>query len=424
MIAVYGLWHLGCVTAACCSEHIPTVGIDDDIDTLKNLKKGKAPIFEPGLDDIIKENIASGKLEFKNDKVDALSKCKLLWITFDTPINDGDVADVDYVLNKIKKVVSYVQDETILLVSSQLPLGTMKKLKNELKTKKINLAYSPENLRLGNAVEYFKNPDRVIVGVDSQETRQKLSEILEKFEFKIIWMSIESAEMTKHAINGFLAMSVTYANELALICEEFGANMYEVSRGLKSEVRIGPGAYLSPGAAYSGGTLARDIDYLKKISSNIDNKLNLLNSISVSNEIHKDWPIKKLIQHLGSLDSKKIAILGLTYKPNTNTLRRSGNLELAKKIKKMNANVIAFDPMINKEMDEITDNIGIVKSIEDAFENSHAVIIANSYKEYDYCDWNSLVSSMKNKLIIDANGHIYKENKDFPSELIYKTVGV
>ena len=150
----------------------------------------------------------------------------------------------------------------------------------------------------------------------------------------------------------------------------------------------------------------------------------MFNSISICNENHKDWAIKKLIKYLGSLDSKKIGILGLTYKPNTNTLRSSGNLQLANKIKNMNANVIAFDPMLDKQKDGITNNISLVKSIENAFENSYAVVIANSYKEYEHCDWNSLFSSMKNKLIIDANGHINKLNIDFPAKMIYKVVGI
>tara|TARA_B100000519_G_C14260974_1_gene447961 strand:- start:15060 stop:16337 length:1278 start_codon:yes stop_codon:yes gene_type:complete len=424
MITVYGLWHLGCVTAACCSKYIDTIGLDDDDSIINNLKKGHAPIFEPGLDALINENIKSDRLGFTMDKDEALSESELVWVTFDTPIDERDKADVDYVLNKIKGAASHMQDDAILLISSQLPAGTIQLLRDDFHTNKLNLAYSPENLRLGKAIDSFNNPERMIIGIDSIDAKNKLSKILSKLDNDIIWMSIESAEMTKHAINGFLAMSVSYANELSSICEKVGANMQDVSKAMKSEIRIGPSAYVSPGSAYSGGTLARDVEYLKELGENTKDDLKLISSISKSNESHKKWPLRILFDIFGTLESKKITILGLTYKPNTNTLRRSGHLEMAKQLLVMKACVVAYDPMLEKNVVGLPNDISLTKSIESAFQDTSAVIVANSYSNYKDFDWNHLISLMRKEIILDPNRYIYKFLTHPIENLIYKSVGV
>ena len=263
-VCVQGLWHLGSVTAAClASVGHEIVGLDSDQTVISSLNEGKAPLFEPDLNPLITEGIQSGRLRFTSDMSTACKDAEILWVTFDTPVDDDDVADVNFVLNQVKSAVMLLSDGALVLVSSQLPVGSIAALENFIKeiapNKHISFASSPENLRLGKALNVFLHPDRIIVGTRSAEDRIALEKLLSPITEKIEWMSVESAEMTKHAINAFLATSVTFANEIAAICELVGADAKEVERGLKSESRVGPKAYLSPGGPFAGGTLARDI---------------------------------------------------------------------------------------------------------------------------------------------------------------------
>ena len=268
-ICVQGLWHLGSVTAAClASVGHDVVGLDGDSNNISNLNQGKAPLFEPGLDEMIQNEINQGHLRFAQNSREALADVELLWVTFDTPVDEEDHADVEFVLGKIKIVLPELNDRTVVLISSQIPVGSIKKLEHFVKDnyikKQICFAYSPENLRLGKSIDVFLNPDRIVVGTRNDGSKERLKKLFSPITNKIEWMSVESAEMTKHAINAFLATSVTFANELAAICELYGADAKEVERGLKTESRIGPRAYLSPGGPFAGGTLARDIDSLDK----------------------------------------------------------------------------------------------------------------------------------------------------------------
>ena len=259
-VVVLGLWHLGCVTAACCGEHFEVVGLDFEEDTVTKLQGGRAPILEPGLDELIRSGLKSGRLSFTSSEQKALEEADVLWVCYDTPVDDNDVPDVEFVLARIERCLSHLSAGGIVLISSQLPAGTCRRLQEKHAAKAISFACSPENLRLGKALGIFRDPDRVVAGVSGGRERKILAELFAPFACdRILWMSPESAEMTKHAINAFLALSVTFANEIARLCEAVGANAHEVEQGLRSESRIGPKAYLRPGSAFAGGTLARDV---------------------------------------------------------------------------------------------------------------------------------------------------------------------
>ena len=271
-VCVYGLGHLGSVTAAClASVGYEVIGIDC-----------YPSVFyeeEPGLIGLLKSGRASGSLLFQAE-VDYAEQADILWITFDTPVDDKDRAAVDFVLGKIRKIMPYVSESTPVIVSSQLPVGSIRKLEVEFPNH--HFVCIPENLRHGTAVINFLHPDRCVVGIRRKEDGEKIIPLL---HFAAIeWMSVESAEMTKHAINAFLATSICFINEIAAICEVVGADPEEVERGLKTEARIGPKAYLKPGGPYTGKTLARDVEYLRK-ASNME--LPLLQHIHSSNEEHR-----------------------------------------------------------------------------------------------------------------------------------------
>ena len=412
-VCVQGLWHLGPVTSAClASIGHDVVGLDIDQKIVDRLSQGKAPIYEPALDQLIVEEIAMGRLRFSTDGADALAGAEVLWVTFDTPVDDDDQADVEFVLNQIKSVLPLLADGTIVLVSSQLPVGSIRKLEEfvleNLAQKQLSFACSPENLRLGKALDVFLSPDRIVVGIRSDDDRYKLEKLLLPITDRIEWMSVESAEMTKHAINAFLATSVTFANEIASICEMVGADAKEVERGLKSEQRIGPKAYLSPGGPFAGGTLARDIEFLGVASRAKQLLTPLLSSVRSSNDEHKHWVRRKLLENFGEMKGVLVAVWGLTYKPGTDTLRRSLSVELCDWLIEQGALVHVHDPVVQQLPDRWTDRVvNHVKAL-DAVVDADALVIGTEWPEFREAAENLLSVVKPDLIVIDSNRHLLK----------------
>lgn len=410
-IAVVGLWHLGCVTAACLAQSGHDVlAYDPNPETIAKLKKGQAPIYEPGLDALFASCQANNQLTFSYDAYE-LNQAEIVWITFDTPVDDNDNADVHFVTQEIEKILPSLADNTLVIISSQLPVGTTRQLlqfaEKHYPNKHITFAYSPENLRLGKAIDVFTNPDRVIVGLQSDDDKARIQTLLAPFTTYIIWMNIESAEMTKHAINAFLATSVVFINELASLCEQVGANARDVERGLKSEERIGPKAYLRPGAAIAGGTLARDVTYLMQIGEQQGMNMPFFSALLESNQVHKQWLLRKLVSVFQHLGNKKITTLGLTYKAGTNTLRRSQAIETCEWLRQQGVDIIAFDPAV-KTLPPDLNFINIKATLEQALQNSDAIIITTEWPEFTALTAEQLLTSTKQPRIFDASGFLMK----------------
>ena len=412
-ISVVGLWHLGSVTASCLAEKgFKVSAYDHDVNIINNFNKGVLPIYEPGLEDLMNINKTKGNLSFSSDLL-SISNSELIWVTYDTPVNDQDIADVEFVINNTIALFPYFKEDSVVLISSQLPVGSISYLEsiflNKFPNKNVSFACSPENLRLGKAIDVFLNPDRIIVGIRNEKAKIKLNNILSTITENIIWMKVESAEMTKHALNAFLATSVVFINELAVLCEHVGANANEVEQGLKSEVRIGKKAYLRPGSAFDGGTLARDLTYLveKEIEYNLSSIF--FSSILQSNESHKSWVVNKISEVFLSLKDKKIGILGLTYKPGTNTLRRSTAIEICNLLHDKGAKITAFDPSITNLPSNLENFITLESVIDNVIIGKDAVIVATEwpvFKELSTFDFSRLTNKL---LIFDANSFLQNE---------------
>lgn len=347
-VAVLGLWHLGSVTAACLASlgHDVT-GVDEDATVIAGLNDARPPVFEPGLPELVAQGMQAGKLRFAAHASGIPSDTELVWVTYDTPVDADDQADVEFVLSRVTDVLTHLPPGVTVLISSQLPAGSIRRLEQaaaHLGERAPGFACSPENLRLGKALDVFLKPDRIVVGVRGEPHRARIDAMLQPLGARIEWMSVESAEMTKHAINAFLATSVVFANELASICEQLGADAKEVERGLKTESRIGPRAYVSPGGAFAGGTLARDVEFLTTLGARHGVPTTLLGSIRDSNIAHKQWAARRLSALLGPLHGRVVAIWGMTYKPGTSTLRRSMAVELCDHLLAQGATVVAHDP--------------------------------------------------------------------------------
>lgn len=404
-VVVLGLWHLGCVTAACCAEHFSVAGLDFDAELITNLQAGRAPLFEPGLDDLLQRGLESGQLRLAlgPDPV-ALAAADVLWVCYDTPVDDNDVADVPFVLDRIAACLPALRPGAIVLISSQIPAGTCRRL--EAAHPGVSFACSPENLRLGKALEIFRRPERIVAGVRTEAAREALAPLFAPFCGDILWMGPESAEMTKHGINAWLALSVTFANEIARLCEAVGADAREVERGLRSEPRIGQKAYIRPGGAFAGGTLARDVVALTKLAEEYGERAALFPAILAGNEAHKDWALGKLRGLLDPLAGSVIAVLGLTYKPGTSTLRRSGAVELAAKLLAAGARVRCYDPAAPDPLPPELDGAERFRSIEDAVTGADAAVIATEWPEIKAADWTNLVGQMQRCIVVDANGFL------------------
>jgi UDPglucose 6-dehydrogenase len=410
-VCVHGLWHLGSVTAAClASVGHRVVGLDPDAATVDCLKRGEAPLLEPGLDDLLHAGISSGGLTFSCDPSNALSGAQVLWVTFDTPVDDDDQADVAFVQNQILVALPYLADGAVVLVSSQMPVGSIRKLEafaNQcLPDKGLNFACSPENLRLGKALDVFLKPDRIVVGVRNAPTRRVLEELLAPITDRVEWMSVESAEMTKHAINAFLATSVTFANEIAAICELVGADAKEVERGLKTEARIGPKAYVSPGGPFAGGTLARDIAFLGIESAAHALKTPLLSAVRPSNDEHKNWVRRKLLQQFGLLTGVSVAIWGLTYKPGTDTLRRSLSVELCDWLLEQGAKVSVFDPAVKQLPGRWAGKVSHCATALDTLAQAQALVIGTEWPEFKPLASELASKARSGLVVVDANRHL------------------
>lgn len=410
-VCVQGLWHLGSVTAAClASVGHAVVALDPVALTVSMLGQGKAPLFEPGLDDLLQAGIASGRLTFSSDAAQALSGADVLWVAFDTPVDDEDQADVAYVQNQIQAALPHLQDGAVVLVSSQMPVGSIHKLETfaslHMPGKRLGFACSPENLRLGKALDVFLKPDRIVVGVRNAQTRRVLEELLSPVTQRVEWMSVESAEMTKHAINAFLATSVTFANEIAAICELVGADAKEVERGLKTEARIGPKAYVSPGGPFAGGTLARDIAFLGLKSQAHQLSTPLLSAVGPSNDAHKNWVRRKLLQHLGVIKGKTIAIWGLTYKPGTDTLRRSLAVELCDWLLAQGARLQLYDPEVKQIPQRWVGKVVHCTGAMPAVEGASALVVGTEWPQFKHSAIDLVSNAVPGLTVIDANRHL------------------
>lgn len=426
-VAVLGLWHMGTVTAAClASGGHDVIGLDFDPAVVANLAEGTPPLFEPGLEDLVRSGLANGRLRFTTDPAWAMRDAELIMVAYDTPVDDDDGADVEYVVDQTRRLFPHLRDGQLVIMSSQLPVGTTRRcdraFAEESDRRVVGFGYIPENLRLGKAIAAFTQPDRAVAGVRSGVDRTKVVALLKPFTERIEWMSVESAEMTKHALNAFLATSVTFINEIAALCEQVGADATEVERGLKSEARIGPKAYLGPGGAFAGGTLARDIVFLSELGQTHGIATHLISAVKTSNDAHRQWSIRRLQQLLGDASGQTVAVWGLTYKPGTDTLRRSSAIELCQELVAQGASVRAFDPAVKHMPPGLVDRMVLTATSLSAVEGASALVVATPWPDYREVAASDVVSRMTRTLVLDANRFLAETLGTHP-QIEYVSVG-
>lgn len=408
-VGVVGLWHLGSVLCAAWSKLGYTVtGFDYDKQSVSSLLKGIPPVYEPDLSETIRACVRNGTLSFSSN-MQSLSECDFIFLSYDTPVLADDSSDLTILEKSVRDLREVMKDNSILIVSSQSPVGFCSVLRTILRNenKTIELAYSPENLRLGEAIHCYLNPDRIILGTSNEETEQKCHSLFENLTDKILSMNIESSEMVKHGINSFLAMSIVFADNLADLCEEMGADMVNVVCGLKSDPRIGIKSYLSPGIGFSGGTLGRDLKVLDEVHQRVSNSSGWFGVIHEYNSSRKYTIVNKITNLIDGLEGKTIGVLGLTYKPGTSTLRRSLPLEIVNILVEKGATVRVYDPKADYSELSLEPKFIITKSIEELSINADIIVLLTEWPEFKEFVWETIIEKMTNNFFYDTKNFLF-----------------
>lgn len=408
-LAVLGLWHLGLVSAIGFSDlGLKVIGYDEDQQKISLLKKGRPPIYEPFLTELLQKNLKRKTLSFTNS-LESIKKCSVVMIAQDTPLNEQDEIDLLPLFSLTRKLAYLLKDKTLVIVSSQVPVGTTEKIESMLQKKKkeIKVAYVPENLRLGKAVERFLKPSMIVIGTGDKTTFNKVCLLYRKIRTKKIFTDIKTAEMVKHAINSFLATSISFANELSNLSEAVGADFLTVAKIIKKDERIGEGARILPGLGFAGGTLARDLKILWHLGRKEKQPTYLISAVFKINSRQKKWVVNKLNNLFNNnLSGKKIGILGLTYTPNTSTLRRSLSVETIEILLKQNAQVVAFDPQASRREILANKKIVLKSSGEELARGTDALVLMTEWRDFLDLPWQKIKTVMKQPLIIDAKNFL------------------
>lgn len=408
-VAVVGLWHQGIVGAACLADlGFDVVAADAEGDRVAALALGRSPIFEPGLDDLIRSGLASGKLRFTDDLAAAVAGSELILWMFDTAVNDQDESDLSGVFAAARIAGPHLRKGTILLSSTQAPVGTTERVLSTMRevnpALECSAAYTPENLRLGEAIARFRSPPLPVIGTDDTRTLTRLRALLAPIS--PIWhgVSLRTAEMLKHALNAYLAVTVTFANELGNICDCVGADGKLVGDLLRLDPRVGPKAMLSPGLGFAGGTLARDVQTLRTLGDGFALETPLLDGLWSANRAQNSLVVRRLKDRLPTLAGASVTILGLTYKPGTSTLRRSAAIEVANQLLAEGARVTAYDPRADMAELRSLSTLRLAGDPYEAAAGSEALVLMTPWPEFKDIDLSRLGMTMAKPFLIDTAG--------------------
>jgi UDPglucose 6-dehydrogenase len=401
-IGVIGVGWVGLVSAACFAEmgH-GVIAMDIDAAKIRSLNRGHAPIHEPGIDELLERN--AERLTFTTEMEDVLESARLLFCCVDTPPTYSGDAD----LSRVQAVVSQLADDGdhALVMKSTVPSGTGRAIRRDAP----GLAYvsCPEFLKEGTAVDDFLHPDRVVIGADpgAEWAADEIEAIYRPLGGEIVRTDVASAEMIKLAANAFLATKISFINEIANVCEEVGADVTEVARGMGLDRRIGP-SFLRAGVGYGGSCFPKDVSALKQLAGNTGYHFQLLTAVIEVNELQKRRVIGKLQKHLGPLAGKTIALLGLAFKPDTDDMREASSLVLAARLQGEGAKVRGYDPVAEGRAHELLPSVELSESAEQALEGADAAVLVTEWSEFAELDWAALRDRMATPLVVDGRNFL------------------
>lgn len=431
-IVFIGTGYVGLVSGACFAElGQDVVCVDKDKRKIESLKKGKIPIYEPGLAELVEKNCKAKRLTFTTSTKQALENAEVVFIAVGTPTNDKDgSADLSYVYAAAEEIANYIKDGVTIVTKSTVPVGTGKKVTEIIHAKRRGLDFSvasnPEFLREGCAVNDFLYPDRVIVGVESDDAKNKMERLYKPLTSKgvnLLITDLATAELTKYAANAFLATKIAFINEVADMCERTGANITDLAKGIGMDHRIGA-TYLSPGPGYGGSCFPKDTLALQHMSAKWGSGEMIVSSVIASNNERKLNMHKKVVRALGGkVKGKTIAILGLAFKANTDDMRESPALPIIESLLKEGANLKLYDQeAMHKAKDYISGKVQYSKSCYQAIEGADAAAIVTEWAEFSNLDFDKIKSLMKTPIIIDYR-NMYNPQRMKERGISYYSVG-
>ena len=433
-ICITGIWHQGVVVSACLADLGNNVhGICDE-KTAMLLNAGQPPVHEPALPEIIQNNIKAGRLKYTTDYSQGLRGAELVFICTDTPVDTNDDSDLSSIYAIAENIGKNIRNDIILCVTAQVPIGTTEDLAKVVRSLApahvCSVAYVPEFLRLGIAVETFRQADRFVIGCNEPDVARRVAALYEPLGRPIVYTDIQSAEMAKHASNVFLSTSISFINEIANLCEVLGANALEVARILKMDKRIGEKAFLSPGLGFAGGTLGREIRALQKLAITRQISTPLLDAVWEINAERPQLVSRRLRAALGTLEGHQIGILGLTYKAGTSTLRRAISLEIIRDLIEQGASIKAFDPLAN--LSEVNDTstalstglppMEVCCDPYNAAEGSSAIVLITEWTNIESLDFKRLRGLMCGDVFLDTR-NLFDPNRMAQAGFRYFGIG-
>ena len=408
-IGVVGTGYVGLVSAACFA-HLghDVVCMDVDESKIDRLERGEIPIYEPGLERLVSDNAA--RLSFTTSYDVLLEGCRILFIAVDTPPSPSGDADLSRVQHAVREVAAR-GGERLLVMKSTVPVGTGEKVTADLEAMgagRITYASNPEFLREGAAIQDFLEPDRVVIGSFRDEDGAAVEALYRGIDAEIVRTSVPTAEMVKYASNAFLATKISFINEIANVCEQVGADVRTVAHGMGLDHRIGP-HFLRAGIGYGGSCFPKDVQALKQLAGNTGYHFQLLNAVIEVNALQKRRVVGKLKERLGGLRGRSVALLGLTFKPDTDDLREAASIVLAGRLIHEGAEVKAFDPMIAAGEHPLFPGVVICEAPLEALAGADAVVLVTEWQEFSRLDWRAAASVMARPLLIDGRNFIDPE---------------
>lgn len=433
-IVIVGTGYVGLVSGACFAEvGINVTCVDIDEKKIENLRHGIIPIYEPGLDSLVSRNVKEGRLKFSTSLKESLPLAEAVFCAVGTPPDEDGSADLKYVRSVAREFGELIDDYTIFVTKSTVPVGTSKIVKAEIeealtrrgKDVRFDVASNPEFLKEGTAIKDFMSPDRVVIGIESDRARKVMERLYRPFllnNFRVIFMDIASAEMTKYAANSMLATRISFMNDIANLCEIVGADVNLVRKGIGSDARIGT-KFLYPGCGYGGSCFPKDVKALANTARQHGYTMKVLEAVDEVNELQKSVPFRKLKKELGDLKGRKIAVWGLSFKPETDDMREAPSLVVIDELLRAGADVKVYDPVA---MDECRRRLGdaviYAKDMYDAAVEADAVVLLTEWKQFRVPSWRVLARTMNGNLIVDGR-NIYDSAELLEEGFRYRCIG-
>ena len=434
-IAIVGTGYVGLVSGTCFAEIGTDVTcVDVDAKKIERINAGDIPIYEPGLDDMVKRNVSAGRLHFTTSLKDILPEVDVVFSAVGTPPDEDGSADLKYVLEVAKTVGENINHYTLLVTKSTVPVGTAQKVKTtiqaELDKRGVNVPFdvasNPEFLKEGAAIKDFMSPDRVVIGVESEKAKELMTKLYRPFllnNFRVLFMDIPSAEMTKYAANSMLATRISFMNDIANLCELVGADIDMVRKGIGTDARIG-NKFLYAGCGYGGSCFPKDVKALVQTAQQMGYPMHLLQAVESINEAQKEVLYNKLYKAFaGDLRGKTIAIWGLAFKPNTDDMREAPSLVLIKKLLERDVKVRVYDPIVKHlNLDIETDNLYFANDAYDAAKAADAICLVTEWQEFRLPNWEIIKNLVNNPLVIDGR-NIYDKKELTTLGFEYQGIG-